>query len=179
MILRFFYLGLVISTFLPSCKQSLKRIETTNIVTDTLTFFEPIELGAYNNKENLTITARFSECGEWGGHKEVITIYSDEKHIFHAHYLKYPFNCDSMPYPSYERNIKSNFDKEIVLSSKDKKAITDYLHRLIQSKITENFPGHAGNIFSAFKSDSSFLVSVYDRKLFDITSYNQLVAELF
>ena len=60
-----------------------------------------------------------------------------------------------------------------------KKPILDYIQRLTRSKIAEQFPGHAGNIFKIINSDSTFVLSVYSSDKADMDSYMQLAKELF
>jgi hypothetical protein len=130
--------------------------------------------------DSILINARFSECGEWGGHEEKIIVSMNRgTGELSAEYNIYPFNCDSIPYYEVSQHLKPIISKRIELDNSKKKSITDYILRLLQSKITESFPGHAGNIFSVIKSDSTLVVSVYDNKEFNINSYKQLIAELF
>ncbi len=141
-------------------------------------FFDPIELGSINQTSNLKIEARFDECGEWGGHKEEIIISADKKENIYATYNIYPFNCDSLDFYYGKRDIIPANSKKILLTDKTKKSIVEYIHRLIKSKISERFPGHAGNSFSIVNTDSSLNIHVYDNKELDITSFRQLVMEL-
>lgn len=142
-------------------------------------FFDPINLGALNGKSNLTINARFSECGEWGGHREIITIYSDKDRNFHATYEVYPFNCDSLDYYYNNGTLKPILNQKVKLNDDRKKSIIAYIHRLINSKITERaVPNHANNYFSVVNSDSTFLIEVADTKEFDVTSFRQLTTEI-
>jgi hypothetical protein len=171
-ILFAFLTSLLLLIFLASCQQKTEHkeqyLETS--------FFDPFE---FSQADSLLINARFSECGEWSGHKEKIIIYADKNGNFHAHYKVYPYNCDSLKYYYANENLKPKFDKTIALNDKGKQSIIDYIKRLTQSKITEQFPGHAGNVFSVVKSDSTLIINVYDRKQYDLDSYNKLITELF
>jgi len=152
--------------------------QTEHYSRNSITFFDPIKFSTQNNKNTFKIEARFSECGEWGGHKEEIIIFADTSRMFYATYKVFPFNCDSLPYYNYKENLTPTIIKTIVLNDTTKKSIIDYILRLTQSKITERFPGHAGNFFSIANSDSTFYIQVYDSKEFDIKSFRQLVTEL-
>jgi hypothetical protein len=158
--------------FLSSCQQKTEHKDQYS----EISFFDPFE---FSQADSLLINARFSECGEWSGHKEEIIIDADKNGNFHAHYKVYPYNCDSLKYYYANENLKPKFDKAITLNDKGKQSIIDYIKRLTQSKITEQFPGHAGNVFSVVKSDSTLIINVYDRKQYDLDSYNKLVTELF
>lgn len=141
-------------------------------------FFDSTETTSISKTNNLKIEARFSECGEWGGHKEDILITLNKDKRFYATYKIYPFNCDSLDYYYTNENIAPVFTKTILLNDTTKKSIIDYIQRLRESKITERFPGHAGHFFSVVNSDSTFYIQVYDNKEFDIKSFKQLVTEL-
>jgi hypothetical protein len=141
-------------------------------------FFQPNELIEGKSQSILKIEAKFHECGEWGGHKEEITVIADNNYMFYAIYKVYPLNCDSLKHYGYDINYKPIVEKIILLNEMSKKSIVNYIHRLIESKMTEQFPGNAGNSFLVLNSDSSFVIKVYDEKEFDILSYNQLVTEL-
>ncbi len=156
-----------------SQQQEKKEDDRKNIV-----FFDSIEPSAINQGNNLKIEARFSECGEWGGHKEDIIITLKEDKRFYATYKIFPFNCDSLDYYYANEKIAPVFTKTILLNDTSKKSIINYIQRLMESKITEKFPGHAGNFFSVVNSDSTFFIQVYDRKEFDIKSFKQLITEL-
>jgi hypothetical protein len=161
---------------LTACKQhKADKVEERK---QPVAFFDPMELGSTNQTSNLKIEARFDECGEWGGHKEEIIISSDKKENIYATYNIYPFNCDSLDYYYSKRDLTPISSTTILLTDKTKKSIVDYIHRLTQSKISERFPGHAGNLFSLVNTDSSLNIQVYDNKDFDVKSFRQLIAEL-
>ena len=172
----FFYATLVTLIILTACKQ--QKVDKVEENKESIVFFDPIELGSTNQLSNLKIEARFSECGEWGGHKEEIIVSSDRKENISATYNIYPFNCDSLDYYYGKNDLTPTSSKTILLNEKTKKAIVDYIHRLTQSKIAERFPGHAGNLFSIVNTDSSLNIQVYDNKDFDVKSFRQLVVEL-
>lgn len=158
--------------FLLGCKQKTAD-KAQKLETSFFDFFE------FSQADSLLINARFSECGEWSGHKEEIIINADKNRNFYAHYKVYPYNCDSLKYYYANENLKPKLDKTIRLNDEGKQSIIDYIKRLTQSKITEKFPGHAGNIFSIVKSDSTLIINVYDNKQYDVDSYNKLVTALF
>lgn len=162
-----------IISLLSSC-QKQKSIQSE----DNELFLNINELGEYNQRGNILLEAIFDECGEWGGHSEKIRIYVDSSMIAHARYMAYPFNCDSIEYYHDIKHIKPRFDTTIILDNQKQKSIITYMSRLIQAKMTEKFPGHAGQTFAVSKSDSTLIIQVYDSKQKNINSYNQLLSEL-
>jgi len=172
----------LISTFLiaffiliSNCGRKVKKIEQAGEVS----FFDPLVLGSANPQNNLLIETRFRECGEWGGHKETIIVSADKENVFSATYKVYPFNCDSISYYNKSGNITATMEKKIILNDQKKQCIIDYIHRMVQSKITEKALGSNGDkSFSVVTSDSSLFISVSERKNHETESYKTLVDEL-
>jgi hypothetical protein len=150
-----------------------------NSVSKTIPFFDPVTLGSSGVDASLNITATFSECGEWGGHRENLRIYvkpSDKKN-YYLDYLKTNINCDERDEKGY--NIeKIVVQKTIKLNDSNKTSITEYIKRTIDSKVEERFPGNAGNSFSIMNSDSTLVIKVYDSNTKNLKSYNQLLQRL-
>ncbi len=144
-----------------------------------IVFFDPITLGSSGVDAGLKINARFSECGEWGGHHEYIKIFAKEgnyKDCF-LNYKKTNIDCEKRD--NNGRNIETIVvQKTIKLTDSNKKSIIEYMKRMIDSKAGERFPGHAGDSFSIINSDSTFVIKVYDYNSKNLKSYNQLLAEL-
>lgn len=144
---------------------------TEHLVKDTLLFFD--------ESDRLLLFASFDECGEWGGHEESFEIFTKEDRKFYALYKKTKVNCDSIGrlYGTPEFH-KPAFSKEFRLSDKEKKGISLYLQQLINGKIKERFPGHAGKTFGAINSDSTLFISIYDYNEENLHNYNALL-EIF
>lgn len=132
-------------------------------------FFDEIDLGASGSEERLLIEAYFDECGEWGGHREMMTIYAKRDRNFYLDYEKYIINCDSV-----YNDQKLEYKRTLKLDASNKKSITKYMQRMVEAKIAERYPGHAGNTFIISKSDSTLLINVYSGDLSNLESYQQL-----
>ena len=74
----------------------------------------------------------------------------------HANIQVFPFDCDSLDYYYTNDSLQPKINLTTVLNDKGKKAVTDYLQRLMQSKVKERFPGYSGKMFSIVNSDSTF-----------------------
>src|SRR5450432_3509346 len=157
-----------------SCTERAKKIDNKQPIAFFNTGF-----GGFSQRDSIIIKAIFSECGEWGGHVETIIVNIDKERKFYATYKVYPFNCDSLDYYYGNESLKPIATQKTFLSDNGQQSIIDYIQRLTQSKITESFPGHAGNVFSIIKSDSTFFIQVYDTKEYDVKSFRQLVTELY
>jgi len=129
------------------------------------------------NFSTLTLSAQFSECGEWGGNQEKLTIYSHDDFDFYLNYQTFTANCDSVGMSGYPFRILSS-EKSTILSEAQKDAITQYVFRLLTSKFNENWGDHAGHVYSASLSDSTLNIHVYDVKKYNDESYKLLLDEL-
>lgn len=160
-----------------ACKQSPKTTKQNTPVN----FFDPIEYGK-DIPGKLSIETRFSECGEWGGHKEEISVYADSNKVFRADYRVYPYNCDSITYYYGNRNLEPVMVKTVALGENEKKSILDYIRRLTQSKINErliDLLSNTNNVFSIVNFDSTLFIKVRNQKEVDMNSYKKLVSELY
>ena len=147
-------------------------------------FFDPVRLGAYNNQTTpLVISAKFSECGEFGGHSEKLQIYATARSSFQARYLRYELDCAPPPppeldgIPSPDRR-KIEVDSIIELNDYSQRQINLYLVRLLGATIQCRHIGHAGNTFSVVDGDSTLLMRVYDSRSENVESYFELLDAL-
>jgi len=130
--------------------------------------------------DSLTLEARFSECGEWGGHREQILISNWKRDSSALIHTIYPYKCDSLDYYYGNDSIAPVSIRQIsLLDSNAKQAVIQYIQQLILSKSKERFPGHAGNIFSVQNSTKTLKIKVHDQSEEPVKSYKQLISALF
>ncbi|WP_289661364.1 hypothetical protein [Flavobacterium panacagri] len=161
-----------------SCSKKEESTQT-QLKDKSIDFFDPITLGSSGGDNNLKISAFFSECGEWGGHSEELKIFTKKKNYkdYFLTYTKIDIDCDKRD--SIGGNVETIAVKKIIkLTNSNKKAIIEYMKRMIQSKATERFPGNAGDSFSIINGDSTLIIKVYDYNSKNLKSYNQLLTEL-
>ncbi|WP_146171793.1 hypothetical protein [Flavobacterium magnum] len=129
----------------------------------------------YLSSSNFYITTKFSECGEWGGHKEGMKIFSDVKRKqYKLDYYKLSFDCENVQ----NANIDTLVHKTILLNSHSQNAINKYLQELVIAKVRSKFPGHSGNYFTAASADSTFRIELYDADKRNLKSYSHLLKKL-
>ncbi|MFD1552546.1 hypothetical protein [Putridiphycobacter roseus] len=176
-LLQLVLLGLTF-TLIIACNSNAEVNNNSNQNSENM-FFSAIELGASSSETNLLINARFSECGEWGGHEEKMVIYANPDKDFYLDYIRYKVNCDSIGHyygtPDFQ---KLDYETTLKLGDDQKKSVSEYIRKMSISKTEERHPGHAGNRFSVVKSDSTLVLDVYDSKEYDENSYYQLLTEL-
>jgi len=161
-----------------SCNKKTEKDNLKPKSSNKVDFFEPANLGAFGSKTRLIIYAYFDECGEWGGHEESFEIFSKHDQEFYAEYTRTKVDCEKIGALYGKPEFQQAYvKKELKLENKQKVAINKYLLSLLKSKIKERFPGHAGQTFGAMKTDSTFVVDVYDRDKKNLENYNRLLKE--
>ena len=113
-------------------------------------------------KPILHINARFDECGEWGGHREHLQIFSSIHH-FKLRYDIYSADCDSLHV--FENRPIEQFvsSQEIILGEEEQKAILAFAHEMVDKKKSfKAFPYHACIGLSIWDTDSTFYIRACD-----------------
>ena len=131
--------------------------------------------------DTLSLSANYSECGEWGGHREKIYVYmSGEARKespdpakwqgpLHATWLLDTIGC------SYRDDRKYVEQATIQLTSVQEAAILKYAQELTVRSLRSNWPVHGGNAFS-LRYDKSY-IRIYPADEWD--KFDGLRAELF
>lgn len=107
-------------------------------------------LGTLTFTDTLVLSARFSDCGEFGGHNEYLKIYS-EKEKYMCLFIKQMVNCKT----SYTDFIK--IDSTIFeLSEKNQRSILEYLLELTKvSMLHQDLADHRSNYYEMFISSGN------------------------
>lgn len=160
---------------LNSCNEKI-LYDKIEIREEKLIFFEPADLGAFGSDTRFIIYAHFDECGEWGGHEESFEIFSKEDKKFYAKFIRTKVDCEKLGELYGEPEFQQpNIEAEFKLTESNIIEINNYLSKLLKSKISERFPGHAGQTFGAMKSDSTLIIDVYDSNKENLINYNTLL----
>ncbi|NTS43059.1 hypothetical protein HRG84_19395 [Flavisolibacter sp. BT320] len=176
------FLSILILLLFQAIFTSCNRAKNNTYQARKVDFFDPIALGATSKTDNLLIEARFSECGEWSGHKEKIIVYADSTGNIHALYQLFPYNCDSLQYYYGNEDISPIIEKDQIVGDREKQAISEYIQGLTQAKMTErpiDRASHSAKVFSLKTADSTFLIRLVTNKESDEKHYKGLVSELF
>lgn len=130
-------------------------------------FFEN-ELLSNSKEPVLNIYYQSDECGEWGGHEELIEITRKKnREAFELTYTEYRVDCDSMINELYRGAYIARPFRELVQSTKmemtepRKEAILNFSVEMVKSKFEEPFPFNAGVVLSITNSDSTFNLSTW------------------
>lgn len=115
-------------------------------------------VGNLSPRDTIFLSANYSECGEWGGHREIIKIYRAEKtdnqefeawmrQPLEAVWLMDTIGCSHRP----DRKFFLAGQHEI--SREDELAIIKYMQSLLEYSLKEMYPSHSGNYFSAAQGE--------------------------
>ncbi|MPQ49314.1 hypothetical protein GCQ56_20160 [Marinifilum sp. N1E240] len=160
---RLFLLPAFILLF--SCTNSVNEKD------NKIDFFPDDISGFQEERLVFEIKAGFSECGEWGGHKEKMFITARKDKEFYLKYELWCANCDSLiehndSLGTYTAPLMNLVDSSTIrLNNKHKEAVRKFTQDLVEAKFREIFPGHAGNSFEAYKyrgyGGTSLKIQVY------------------
>jgi hypothetical protein len=165
-------ISILIPLFLISCsdKEIVKEIDQKEKYS-----FDNIL--SYNNEDTIFIKSQFADCGEWGGHKELIKIYRSERKIKLV-YIKYKVkNCgdtDDLGSIIQTKDIIDNF----VLSNSQQLSVMNYINNLMKLKFIDPEFGNSGNYFSIEDSKEKLKFSQYGNNILLLDNYNTLMTNL-
>lgn len=123
--------------------------------------------------DTLILRGHFADCGEWGGHHEVIRIYRQDN-VLHATYERDTMKC---PDPSY-------FDRRIVerlngkLDQAKQQRVVTYLQELTERSFLDEGISNAGDAYVATRERMG-LELVYRNYHQDWNRFAELKQSLF
>ena len=99
--------------------------------------------------DTLTLSAYFSECGEFGGHKERIDIFRNSSK--REYFMNYVVDSIDVACPEgFEENAIVVTDEIIKLNLENEYAIMKYLDSLFARVLISKSPSHSNDYFSAY-----------------------------
>ncbi|PWN69916.1 hypothetical protein C1631_007840 [Chryseobacterium phosphatilyticum] len=162
---------LFILILLTSCSDTTTR-EKSNVRPTQYSFDNMIP--DYST-DTLFIKSSFADCGEWGGHEELIKIYRLEKK-FKLTYIKYEVNCEARD--QFGLTQIEKFNKNITLSQFQKMALMNYMERLMKSQFLDKEISHSGNYFSLENTKGNLKISYGGNHPLLLENYNDLLFKL-
>jgi hypothetical protein len=158
----------MLSFCLLSCWQQNKKNETFN-------FFNIDKFKL--RRDTLYINSQFTECGEWGGHRELSKVFFSGKN-FYINYQKFNADCNSVKRNKGKlvQKLVKNITKKI--SDNDKVLIYNYVHQLLDAKFQEPIGLQVGRIFQVVLSDNDLNISVYPGSSTTEKQYLELIKKI-
>lgn len=131
---------------------------------------------SFDNEDTIFIKSRFADCGEWGGHDEIIKVYQTKRKI-ELTYIKYKVSCDKM---DSSGSLIQNKDttNHFVLSDSQQLSLINYFNSLMKSKFIDKEYGNSGNSFLIEDSKDQLRFSQYGNNILFLNNYNVLMQSL-
>jgi hypothetical protein len=148
-------------------------------------------------KDTLIITVEFSDCGEWGGHKEFIKLFRNSENRLIGELKVDSISCKNIKdYENYSdlddnsRKIVQTIVKE--LDVEDEKLVNLFIHRILELKLNyelqiaeegkeEIIPIFidSGTVIEIRNSNSTFLIDYFNMDESANTWYGKISKEIF
>ncbi len=130
----------------------------------------------YNNEDTIFLKSQFDDCGEWGGHEELIKIYRSKRKITLT-YKKFGVDCGVRDTTgTIVQNMKAS--ENISLSNSQQLALMKYINDLIKFKFLNAEMSNSGNFFSLNNTKEDLKISHYGNQPLLLKSYNDLMTVL-
>ncbi|RKD87830.1 hypothetical protein [Mangrovibacterium diazotrophicum] len=117
-------------------------------------------LGFLYQSDTLTLIAQFSECGEFGGHKEIVDIFCNYKREYFARYKVDSIDLDCPE--GFDENSVVAKDTLFQLTLENESAIVGYLEKLFKRGLISKYPSHSNDYFNAHTRYSGLNLTTYE-----------------
>ncbi|WP_265129399.1 hypothetical protein [Chryseobacterium oranimense] len=131
---------------------------------------------SFDNEDTIFIKSRFTDCGEWGGHNELIKVYRSKRKM-ELTYIKYKVNCGKMDSSGSLIQIKDT-TRHFILSDSQQLSLMNYFNNLMKSKFIDKEYGNSGNSFLIEDSKEQLRFSQYGNNTLFLNNYNTLMQSL-
>jgi hypothetical protein len=191
---------LIIIAGLGSCVTKTDKADKDNFNGMDFPNFQEHNNGLANfpqNKDTLIINVEFSDCGEWGGHKEFIKLFRNSENRLIGELKVDSISCKSIKdcenYSDLDDNSRK-IVKTIVkeLDVEDEKLVNLFIHRILELKLNyelqiaeegkeEIIPIFidSGTVIEIRNSNSTFLIDYFNMDESANTWYGKIRKEIF
>lgn len=130
----------------------------------------------YGKTDTLFIKSQFEDCGEWGGHKELIKIYRSERKP-KLTYVKFKVDCGVRNSLGSIIQTKE-LTRHILLSNSQQLILMKYMNDLMKFQFLKKEISHSGNSFYLYNAKGDLKISYYGNQPLLLNSYNTLMTAL-
>lgn len=131
---------------------------------------------SYGKEDTIFIKSRFQDCGEWGGHEELVKIYRSERKP-KLTYVKFKVDCGIRN--SLGQIIQTKkFTQHILLSNSQQLVLMKYMNDLMKFQFLKEEISHSGNSFYLSNTKGDLKISHYGDQSLPLNSYNTLMTAL-
>jgi hypothetical protein len=155
-------------------KDQIASTNGTHVITDNE---KDNLLGILNQQDTLKILVEFSECGEWGGHRELMFLKRNEENKVFAQLFIDSISCDSMlaVHNTTDEVDKSRViivEKEKILTDKDEQTISEFIKGLLEIYLTNNYLNRYEDSLIIYEGSGTLLRVTNTNSTFNLTFWN-------
>jgi len=141
-------------------------------------------LNIVDRTDTLKILVQFSDCGEWGGHKESIYLIRNKENKIYARFIMDSVPCDKIIEKSGiglldDKTRRIVLDTTKLLNLEDEKLVSLFLQRLLELYLKNEVHANAGTVFHILNSDSSLNFTYWNSGDCRDTFYEKVRKQLF
>jgi hypothetical protein len=134
--------------------------------------------------DTLKITIEFSDCGEWGGHKEMIYIQSNKQYDITARFIMDSVSCDKIVEKDGvgvldDKNRHILIDTVKVLNNSDEKLFSLFFQRLVELYLKNEMHSNAGARYVVKNTNNSFYIDYWNSGDCRDTYYGDIRNQVF
>ncbi len=156
------------------CQESSRELQKDSLSLSEIAT-EKYPLGFLYQADTLTLLAHFSECGEFGGHKEKMDIFCNYKREYFAQYTVDSIDLDCPE--DVEENAIVVKDTLFRLTLENEHEIIQYLNKLFKRGLISKYPSHSNDYFNAHTRYSGLNLTTYEPDS-DWYEFNNLINKL-
>lgn len=136
---------ILIAIFILGC--SSKKKSNNNLKRIFENSIEKNPLGILYQTDTLTLTAKYSECDEFGGHTERMKVFCNYKREY---FVKYVRNSIDLDCPNnFEETAIIIKDTMFKIDMRKEKLVVKYLNKLYKRNMTSKMISHSNDYFKA------------------------------
>ena len=128
-----------------SCRNNSNKSNIKQLSKITFPDFQEKNTGLGNflkNQDTLIITIEFSNCGEWGGHKESIILTRNSNNKIIGHFIVDSVSCENIKNSGNYSDLDDNSrviikSIETELNKNDEKLINLFIHRILELSLNQ------------------------------------------
>ena len=175
-------LSFLISIF--SCANNSKNEDPLEIISQKNDRKEKDNsLGVLNKQDTLKITVEFSECGEWGGHREMILLQRNEDNNVIARLQIDSISCEKI-ITKYDLDYKQDYsdlddnerivilDKEKILTKNEEREISNFIINLLEIYLKNDYFNRDEDSLFMYQGSGSTLQIINTNSTLNFTFYN-------
>jgi hypothetical protein len=134
--------------------------------------------------DTLEITIEFSDCGEWGGHKEMIYLQSNKQQDIIARFIMDTVSCDKIVEKHGVGVLDDNnrhliIDTVKVLNNSDEKLFSLFFQRLLELYLKNEMHANAGARYYVRNTNNSFNIDYWNSGDCRDTYYGNIRNQVF